>query len=359
MRLKGILLSATVGVVAGCSTPGHSDPDVPSKAPVQELDWTGPRAFSEWGQTKGGFFGISAGTRVFQAWKWDGATLKRSEGVKLLRLLSMAPLPEEQYLAYTDLGEATAPWPLTMASLGAEDVIKKWEPPAGWGYEDLGISRNRAFAAITLHDREANPRQDNPGFRAGILNIATMELRWVVEHYGRVYGDIRQIAISDDGKYIAIPGWSHGVALVDVQAQGIRHYVRPPGVNSFVYARFSCDGLTLYAADAAGGCVYALETKTGKVLRRWYATETGESIYGHRISCLAVSPDDAWIAAGTGPEGQVFLFSTTSSESKPILLPHGLSTILIVSFSPDSKHLASVAMGKIKIWATKPERIKE
>ena len=306
MRINRILLIAALGMVAGCST-SCRDPDLTARAPLQEIDWTGPRAFTDWGQTKDGLYGISTGTPMFQAWKWNEATLNRSEGVEV-PVLSMAPLPEEQYLAYTNPGVAGAPWPLVMARLGAKDVIKKWEPPAGWSYKHLGISRNRARAALTLHDRAAKPRQQNPGFRVGILNIATKELRWLIEHYGRIYGEIRQIAISDDGKYIAIPGWSHGMALVDVQAQEIRWNRRPSGAGPLTYATFSSDGLTLYGADTAGGCVYALETKTGKVIRRWYATETGESIYGHRISRLAVSPDDAWLAVGTGPEGQVFLF---------------------------------------------------
>ena len=63
-----------------------------------------------------------------------------------------------------------------------------------------------------------------------------------------------------------------------------------------------------------------------------------------------MSPDGQWLAAGTGPEGHVYLWNTVSADSKPRLLPHGGTTILIVSFSPDSRHLASVAGGKIKVW---------
>jgi hypothetical protein len=325
-------------------------------APLQEIDWTGAQGFREWGQTKDGFFGISSDTDAmsFQAWTWSKATPTRNDAIELPHILHMIPVSDGIYLANERPGVDRAPWPLIMASLGVKDVIKKWEPPAGWGYEHIGISRNRAYAAITLTDSDANPAQNPPGFRVGLLNIATKELRWVVEHKSRIYGAIRQIAVSEDGKYIAMPGWDNGVALVDTQARKVEWVKLPSGAVSFGYALFSSDGLRLYAADAGGGCVYAFETKTGTVIRQWYATETGKSIYGHRISCLAISPDDAWIAAGTGPEGQVFLFSIASSDSKPILLPHGLSTLLIVSFSPDSKHLASVAKGRIKIWAVKP-----
>ncbi len=354
MRLNRILLVAVLGVAATCSMSCSSGP---VRSPVQEFLWTGPTGFGGYGQTQDGFFGVCAKTDVFHEWKWDGATLKRIKGVQLPSMLRVTPLAKGLYVGCKDPGSDTAPWPMVMARLGAKDIIKKWEAPGGEGYSfrgSIGISRNRAFAAITQGD---DAHWENRGFRVGILNVATKELRWVVEHRGEIYGDMREIAVSDDGKYIALPGWNHGMALVDVQAQEIRHYVRPPGVNGFLYSRFSSDGKTLFAADAAGGFVYALETKTGKVLRRWCATETGDSIYGHRISCMAVSPDDAWIAAGTGPMGQVFLFSTALPESKPVLCPHGLITTLIVSFSPDSKYMVSVAGGKIKIWATKPRTL--
>ena len=45
----------------------------------------------------------------------------------------------------------------------------------------------------------------------------------------------------------------------------------------------------------------------------------------------------------------VYLFNARTNV-KPLILPHGLSTILEVSFSPDSKRLASMAGGQIKIW---------
>lgn len=348
------IVSVVFCVYATCSISCNSGP---ARAPVQEFYSmsAGSRGFGACGQTQDGIFGVCVDTDVFHEWKWDGATLKRGEDVQLPNMLDMTPLDDGLYVGFRDPEEKYKNWPLVMARIGAKDIIKKWDPPGGEGYcfEGIGVSRNRAFVAVTQHDENWK----NRGFRVGILNVATRELRWVVEHRGEIHGSRRDIAVSDDGKYIALPGWNHSVALVDVQARKIRHYVRPFRVG-YRYARFSSDGKTLFGADAAGGFVYALETETGKVLRRWCATETGDSIYGHRISCLAVSPDDAWIAAGTGPEGQVYLFNTAWPERKSVLLPHGLITTSILSFSPDSKYLATGAGGKIKIWAVEPEPVK-
>ena len=85
------------------------------------------------------------------------------------------------------------------------------------------------------------------------------------------------------------------------------------------------------------------------IVNSWYATGSGRSEYGHRISALAVSPDGLWIAAGTGPEGLVFIVSSRNGKLVKIL-NHGLSTVELVSFSPDSKALATFVPGTLKMW---------
>lgn len=322
--------------------------------PLQELEWLGQGGgFSGWGHTKDGFFGISVRPEILDTWKWSGAGVEKELAVELPDLLDVVVLPDNRYLACMSPGDAYTPWPLIIGSLGARGVIKKWEPPTGWGFHGAGVSRNRKFAALTLEEDYSNPPEDcewdNPRLRVGLVDISALKIRWVAELRGGGRHTIRRIAVSDDGRYIAIGGWKNRVALVDASLRNVLWVERPAGANSLGYVVFSSNGLLLYAGDPAGGCVYALETKTGKVTGRWFATETGEAIYGHRISCLAISPDDSWVAAGTGPEGQVYLFHVTTDE-KPRLLPHGLITTLIVSFSPDSRHLASVGGGRIKVW---------
>ena len=92
-----------------------------------------------------------------------------------------------------------------------------------------------------------------------------------------------------------------------------------------------------------------MDVKTGNVVSRWYASASGQEEYGHRISCMAVSPDGRWVAAGTGPEGLVFVGSTATNKCVKIL-NHGMGTILLVHFSPDSKALATFVPGTLKVW---------
>ncbi len=354
MPIKHMLIVVIPVIMNGCSTMRCNSPHVGQCKPTHEIAWIGASGFAEWGQTKDGLWATSAGTRLFQAWKWQGATVERMKDIQLPTLLRMTPLSDEHYVACLE-PDTKRNWPLSLVSFASEARIKQWQQEKGWRYEKVGASRNGKFVATLLVEGvgELAPEDNdphNPRMRVGLLDIAGKELKWIVTYRGKISGDIRSITVSDDGKYIAISGWNSDVALVDAQAGKIQWIGGPAEAVSFTKSVFSSDSYTLYAADAADGCVYAFETKTGKVLRKWYATETGDAIYGHRISCSAISPDDAWIAAGTGPEGQVFLFRADSSEGKPIVFAHGLSTILIVSFSPTSQCLASVAGGKVKIW---------
>lgn len=340
-----------MAMFVGCSGSCRGSGAATVTSPAREMDWAGPKL--EWGQTSDGFFGLSS-QRVLETWRWSGETVVKGTFSQLPdHVLHTVVLPGDRYLA--NVGQEGGSYPLVIASVNTNGVIQSWSPPAGWWYSHTGSSVNGKFAAALLEQSVANPPPDyddaKPRSRVGLVKIETREIVWVAELSGDRSGTIGQIAVSGDGRRIALSGWNHGVALVDTTVQEVRLVEHPPGAVSLGSAAFSSNGEILYAADEGGGCVYALETKTGNVIRRWYATTTGEAIYGHRISCLALSPDGAWIAAGTGPEGQVFLFNTTSSEVKPVLFDHGLSTILIVSFAPNSKHLASVAKGKIKVWA--------
>jgi WD40 repeat protein len=110
---------------------------------------------------------------------------------------------------------------------------------------------------------------------------------------------------------------------------------------------FTPDSKLIYAGGTTG-LVYGMKVKTGEVVSRWWATRSGQEEHGHQISTISVSPDGRFVAAGTGPEGHVYLFSTKDGQRR--ILKHGRSTILITSFSPDSKRLASYAAGQIKIW---------
>ena len=323
-------------------------------APVEAIKWRGQGGgFREWGRTPEGLFGVSVRPEILETWKWDNGTLEKDASEELPGLLDTVVIAGGKYLACKRPDSQYEEWPLVLGSLGSAGLIRTWPVSSGWFYRQTGASRNGEHLAVAMR---AAPGHPPAGYdvlqrptRIGVLNLSSTEIRWLVTLTTNGNDMIRELAVSDDGKYVAAGGWDNGVALVDTTDGTVLWNGRPPNSWDPEYVEFSPDGSKLYAGDGPHGCVYRLETRTGKVLGQWWATETGEPVYGHQITCIAVSHDESWIAAGTGPEGHVYLFNARTNE-KPLILPHGLSTILEVSFSPDSKRLASMAGGQIKIW---------
>jgi WD40 repeat protein len=190
---------------------------------------------------------------------------------------------------------------------------------------------------------------DHPRLQVGLIGPGATDVTWGTTLVGNeVGGQYPETAPpSDDGAYVAVGGWARGVALVDVAARR-ELWTKVPGSNSVQYVAFSPDSRIVYAGGTEAA-VYAMDVKTGNVLSKWYASKSGAEEYGHSITCLAVSPDGRWVAAATGPEGLVFIGSTATNKCVKIL-NHGMGTVFLVHFSPDSKALATFVPGTLKIW---------
>jgi WD40 repeat protein len=158
----------------------------------------------------------------------------------------------------------------------------------------------------------------------------------------------RTMMPSDDGAYVALAGWHNGLLMVDAKASREMWRMKPPKEAGLSYVDFAPDNRVVYTGGIKG-CVYTVDVQTGKVLSEWQASPTGRYEYRHEIECLAVSPDGRWVAVGTGPEGLVFVGSTSAGKLVQIF-KHGGRTVELVQFSPDSKALASWDRSTIKIW---------
>ena len=321
---------------------------------VIEKDSTGIWQVGECGQTDTGIFCLSALAAVLETWKWEGATLTNDLAMQLPGPRQLVFLPGGKYLGCMSFGKTGRKGPLVLGGLAPGTLLNQKDQITGWIYGSVGSSRNARFVAVCLEEDRWNPPPDfdrqRLRVRVGLLDLPTLEIRWI----GQLPSDegiLRKTVVSDDGEYIAVTGCNNKIALLSASLGKVLWHQKPED-DAVYYAVFSSDGLTLYCGGISA-CVYTVGTTTGKVTGRWHATRTGRPIYGHRIACMAISPDDRWVAAGTGTEGEVYLFDVTGKE-KPRMLLHGLETVNIVSFSPDSKYLASVAGGKIKIWAITP-----
>jgi len=339
-----VVLGMLAGYSASCS---RSVCDVVRK-PVEVFDLPSSWSSDDRRTQRGFFTDVRGGDGECEAmvrWTWDGGTLRREENV--------APEPYIYIALTADLILTRSPGRERDVDVIRLIRIRSGEVRGSWvvkgdSHFELGSSRNGKYAAVMIESRTGDFRKDH--YKLGVIDVDAGTIEWVLEST-EWSGLCPFVGVSDDGRFV-LAGQIRGpgVRMIDVREKRILWNARPPDVVSMRKVLFSSDGSVIYVADHGGGCVYKMDAMTGRVLDHWYATRRGVSVYGERIACMALSPDGAWLAAGT--LGEVFMFTTTTPGTRPIVYRHREQPgpVLVVSFSPDSRHLASMKERQIKIW---------
>lgn len=276
-------------------------------------------------------------------WEWGHSSPRRVAG--LGGATKALPVGRDQYLVVA-VGGAIY---LKDARTGETD--SEWRVPAGWWCHGNGaMSSNGRYVCLRLDEDSRDPRLPSK-LRIAVLDLQQKTFREAGELTGTpaAGGTVRSLLCTDDGKYVALAGWGHGAAVLDTSTGKTLWQVRPKHEVCCSYIGFDPVHRILYAGGSEGA-VYGFRLETGEIVSCWFASRSGTSEYGHRISSIAVSSDGRYVAAGTGPQGDVYLWQTKSGK-RLRLFEHGGTTIAQVAFSPDSRCLASLTAGRIKIWA--------
>ena len=332
-----------------------------SPAPTQETAWTGRSGnLAAWGYGAdyiyGWLFVPKEKKDLLLLWKWqkDG-TIKETAVRELPSSGNIMPLSNDMCGLSLDPGDKYSPWPYALLKMGNEKkIIKKWLAPKYWWFSKVGRSLNGKYIALVASENADSPHSSEYELgverkKIALIDVAKKELKWVTGNLYQREGAIRRVVVTEDGRYVAITGWDNGTAMIDTKDSKLLWVKKPKDEIAAGYAAFTPDGKIIYVVGSEG-CVYEMDVKTGKILRKFWATTTGKLIYAHRASAIALSKDGKWLAAGTGPEGQVYIWNLQEKDSKPRMLNHGHGTILIVAFSPDSEHFVSVGGGVLKVW---------
>lgn len=317
---------------------------------------------------------------AFHVWRWSDSTIvKALELPYTEKTFSVWILPHDRWLA--KVGRS-----FLVSDVKSGRVIHRWTEAGGLDvtlWHPSRIARHCAATARTLGSYEEDRIQ------IGIIAPEDKEFTWaatLTPDYGRTAaGVIHHVVPSDDGKFIGIAGWDNGVAMIDVVNKKVLWTANSnhlPGAktpkerNSVPWKRvpldavvgniaFAPDGKTVYVGGwiasnsvGAAGCVLGMNVETGETVSRWGMAQPRPEEYSRDVTTVAVSPDGRYVAAGTVPNGLVFLYSARDGQRR-ILNHGGPAAIDFASFSPDSKRLATFvanyASKEIKIWKLSEE----
>jgi hypothetical protein len=346
MTAKPILIPFIVCVGLTCSR-GEDRPSV-EEQPKSAAAWIArDDGMLEWGSGGGCIYGTSGKPKVLDVWQWAGNRMVKVHEVPVEDTSGpVVPMRDDHFL----MGKAESDMLFIRSSAGAANG--QWTYGKHWYLEQIRPSSNGNYVVVALLEESTNPLPDYDFHRdrvqLALLDVKREQLDWIatVRRKDNDGETLRQIAVSDDGRLIAIAAWGNGVAVVSVAEKRLLWELRPKGEVGTTDAVFSPDGKVLYSGGAAG-CVYVMDSSTGEIRNKWWATDDDKSVYGQRISCLSVSGDGRYVAAGTGPEGLVYL---ATSDGKKVRTYRHRGPLLTICVSPDSKYLATAGTGSIKIW---------
>ena len=232
-----------------------------------------------------------------------------------------------------------------------EDVEFPWGPD--WYFHMFRRSRRGNHAVICLAANIAvTNRFDTDHCRIGIIGRKG-EVHWMPPvPFGRTGQPPRGLAVSDDGRSVALVGCAHAnsIQILDVQLGVVSWSKQPEGESALNAAAFSRDGKTVYAAGT-NGWIYGIDVSSKRTVRKWLAGRGNKPTYGHRATAVEVSPDGSLLAAGTGPHGQVYVWQIQTGD-RLFVIHTDVATVQSLAFSPDSRSLgvSGVAGLGIELW---------
>ncbi|MCK4625269.1 MAG: WD40 repeat domain-containing protein [Phycisphaerae bacterium] len=228
--------------------------------------------------------------------------------------------------------------------------VQKFPVSVEWYCNRLFTNRSGTHVAVALkEDPTVTKNFDHPRTRIGLIGPKADKISWITTLVGRFIGEfsIDMAMPSDDGAYIGVGGWGNRwMVMIDVAKKKILWDSKKNLPNADLHALcFTSDNKVVYTADMPECIVYGIDVLTGKVLSEWAIPEES----GFRIVSVAVSPDGRYVAVGTGPCGDVHVFSTKSGKEVMWIKHAPIATVYGLAFSSDSSMLAT-STGMVRIW---------
>lgn len=203
--------------------------------------------------------------------------------------------------------------------------------------EGLRGNASGSHAAVWLvEDTSLTGNFNAPRLKIGLIEGTSGQCTWLAElHADTPSGThIEEAIVSDDGMHVAVGGWKHGVAYIDAKERKVLWERRPKGATGLETVAFAPGNEFIYAGDFADGIVFRCRITGDNPDEKF--EEVCKVEQWHKITSLAVSPDGKLLAVGTGPSGDVFVFSTKNGQMVETAESVDKATVYGLCWSPDS-----------------------
>jgi WD40 repeat protein len=161
---------------------------------------------------------------------------------------------------------------------------------------------------------------------------------------GRAVG-ANALAFTPDSRWLAYTDPSGSIGIASADDAKVRATV-PAGVGTFSAVAVDHASKRLFAGDSTGRVRAFALPDASRMDGEWKLAE------GVQVSSLAASRDGRHLLAAAGRD--LFLIDLRRGGA-PVRLSHHTGSILRAEFSPDGRHLASVASdGHLKVWGNRP-----
>ncbi|KAK9987748.1 hypothetical protein SO802_027987 [Lithocarpus litseifolius] len=152
---------------------------------------------------------------------------------------------------------------------------------------------------------------------------------------------VKDLDFSPDGKYLVSVGNSGPAKVWDLTSKTTAASLLKENDEVFCFCRFSASNdmnqvLYIAAATGKGGSIVTWDTKTWKRLG-------SKTVVRDTISAFSVSRDGKFLACGT-TQGDVFILNSAGKQVQTVVRKAHLGFVTALSFSHDSRALASVSL---------------
>ncbi len=266
---------------------------------------------------------------------WSGLSSGRwfSLGVRGSSILPRATLQGHDgpvwSIAFSPDGQALA--------TGSDDTsLRLWD--ASTAREIAAIPRN---SAAVLSVAFAPHGQVVAGLGDGSLHVWDVATRKESRAFAHTGGNGRRMALSPDGKWLAVGTGSQGVEIWDFERRTLLHTL-PGHQTSLTALAFAPGGRQLATGDA-GGNIRLWDVETGGEVAAFQADPLG-------LRSLSYSPVGGTLASTGAHEHEVKLWDVAKHETVATL-PGPTADVLSLAFSPDGALLAAGTRdGAVVVW---------